>query len=291
MVFLILLKANRGMSGRKNIFFAVLLINLSFLFAGCVSDDSHRDANEIAQRAGLTREIIPTTPFPIVTWSRTVPPVNALRVYIEGDGFAWKSRTRPSDNPTPRDPLGLALAGADPSANVLYLARPCQFIGPPLPTGCSVNLWTDDRFSPAVIDAMNRALSQFVQRYPGVKIELVGYSGGGNIAALLAERRTDVRTLRTVAGNLDVGYVNAWHHVSAMPAAMSAIDHAQTLKTLPQIHFSGDADKTVPPDVARRFQQRVGGSCTRVESVHGMAHGSDWAAIWPQLLAIAMPAC
>ncbi len=60
------------------------------------------------------------------------------------------------------------------------------------------------------------------------------------------------------------------------------------LRTLPQIHFSGDADKTVPPTVARRFQRAVGGHCTQVDVVSGMAHGSDWAAIWPQLLAKAL---
>ncbi|VTP79138.1 Uncharacterised protein [Leclercia adecarboxylata] len=107
---------------------------------------------------------------------------------------------------------------------VFYLARPCQFIGPPLPDNCRVNIWTQDRFSPVVIDAMSEALNQIVLRYPRVQLDLVGYSGGGNIAALLAERRSDVRSLRTVAGNLDVAYVNAIHHVTPMPTAENAID-------------------------------------------------------------------
>lgn len=267
------------------------LINLSFLFTGCVSVDPQRGVNDIAKRAGLIGENIPTTRFVIATWSRTTAPVTSLRVYIEGDGFAWKSRTQASDNPTPRNPVGLALAVSDVHGNVLYLARPCQFIGQSLPENCSANWWTSDRFSPVVIDAMNEAISQFVKRYPGVKLDLVGYSGGGNIAVLLAARRADVRSVRTVAGNLDVNYVNALHHVTAMPDAMSAINHAAALRALPQIHYSGDADKTVPPIVARRFGQAVGGNCTRVEVVSGMTHGADWAAIWPQLLAKALPVC
>lgn len=272
------------MSKKRSGLTIAALINLSFLLAGCVSPDPRKEANEIATRAGLMGENLQTKPFLIATWSRTVPPVKRLRVYIEGDGFAWKSRTQASDDPTPRNPTGLRLAAADVNENVLYLARPCQFIGPPLPASCSVNWWTSDRFSTVVIDAMDDTLSQFVKRYPGVQLELVGYSGGGNIAALLAARRTDVRSLRTVAGNLDVAYVNALHHVSAMPDAVSAIDRASALSTLPQIHFSGGADKTVPPSVAQRFQRAVGGSCIQVEVVSGMAHGSDWAAIWPQLL-------
>jgi len=276
---------------KHDIFFVGLLISLSFLLAGCVSFDSRVAAKDIAQSAGLNREDVPTTPFLIATWHRMTPPVHSLHVYIEGDGFAWKSRTQPSSDPTPRNPIGLMLAAADKHQNVLYLARPCQFFAPPLPASCGVNVWTNDRFSPSVINAMNDVLNRFVKQYPGVKLDLVGYSGGGNIAAILAERRTDVQSLRTVAGNLDVAYVNATHHVSAMPNAVSAIDRAFALRTMPQMHFSGDADKTVSPAVAQRFQRAVGGNCSQVEVVSNMAHGSDWAAFWPQLLAKRLPAC
>lgn len=276
---------------KHDIFFTGILISLSFLLAGCVSDDSRITAKEIAQHSRLSRDDIQTNPFLIATWSRITAPVHSLRVYIEGDGFAWKSRTQPSDDPTPRKPIGLTLAATDKNQNVLYIARPCQFIGPPLPAHCDKRVWTSDRFSPSVIDAMNDALSQFVKQYPGVKLELIGYSGGGNIAAILAERRIDVRSLRTVAGNLDVAYVNAIHHVSAMPDAVSAIDRASALRTMPQLHFSGDADKTVTPEVAQRFQHAVGGTCSQVEIVSNMTHGSDWAAIWPQLLAKELPEC
>lgn len=137
---------------------------------------------------------------------------------------------------------------------------------------------------------MNEVLSQVIQRYPQAKVELVGYSGGGNIAALLAARRADVVSLRTVAGNLDVAYVNALHRVSAMPDAQSAADVAPELAGLPQIHFSGADDRTVPPAVAARFQQATGARCAQVEVMPGMAHGSDWAALWPGLLAKA-PVC
>ena len=268
-----------------------LLISLSLLFNGCISVDPEVAGQQIAARSGLTSEKFDADPFPVVSWQRIATPVRTLHVYIEGDGFAWKNRTTPSNNPTPHNPVGLKLAAADRHASVLYLARPCQFIGPPLPASCSVNIWTRDRFSPAVIDAMNAALNHVVQGYPGVKIDLMGYSGGGNIAALLAARRSDVRSLRTVAGNLDVAYVNALHHVTPMPTAASAIDKAPALRALPQIHFSGENDTTVPPAVARRFQQAVGGKCARIEVIGAMAHGSDWAKVWPQLLAQGLPDC
>lgn len=279
------------MQQKQNIFFLVLLIHLSFLLTGCVSGVLNQAANKMAARSGLISTDLQANQFTLVSWSRITPPVNLLRVYIEGDGFAWKSRTQPSNNPTPHNPVGLKLAASDTAANVLYLARPCQFLSSPLPRQCQVNMWTNERFSPAVIDAMNEALDQVVQRYPGVQLDVIGYSGGGNIAALLAERRRDVRTLRTVAGNLDVAFVNRQHKVSPMPHALSAMDAAATLRHVPQTHFSGEEDTTVPPAVAARFQQAVGGDCVRVERVAGMAHGSDWASVWPALLAKGVPAC
>lgn len=271
-------------------FTCVILISMSFLLTGCVSKNPRESADILAKQGGLTSENFSANGIYFHTWHRITPPVTLLRVYVEGDGFAWVSRTRPSDDPTPRNPVGLALAAADQSANILYLARPCQFIGPPLPAACNVHLWTDKRFSSNVIQAMNDVLSQVIQRYPQAKIELVGYSGGGNIATLLAARRADVVSLRTVAGNLDVAYVNALHRVSAMPDAQSAADVAPELASLPQIHFSGADDRTVPPAVAARFQQATGTRCAQVEVVPGMAHGSDWAARWPGLLATA-PVC
>ncbi|WP_105648477.1 alpha/beta hydrolase family protein [Cronobacter dublinensis] len=266
-------------------FTGVLLISMALFLAGCTGKNFREYADAQATKRDLIGKNFSARGLPLRTWQRITPPVTRLRVYIEGDGFAWVSRSRPSDDPTPHNPTGLKLAAADPSANVLYMARPCQFIGPPLPPTCNVHLWTDQRFSPQIVQAMDEALSQIVQPYPQARIELVGYSGGGNIAALLAARRTDVVSLRTVAGNLDVAYVNALHRVSAMPDARSAADVALMLANLPQRHFSGADDDTVPPAVATRFQQATGERCAQVEVVPGMNHGSDWAALWPGLLA------
>ncbi|XTZ38117.1 alpha/beta fold hydrolase [Salmonella enterica] len=269
----------KGFSG-----FALIL--LIFFSSGCATPDARLHANGLIKRAGFKVENLQTKFFLLRDLSKTTISAKVLRVYIEGDGFAWVSRTQPSNDPTPHNPLGLMLAAADPSANVLYLARPCQYIGPPLPTECSTAWWTDKRFSAEVIAAMDEALSQFVSRLPpGIELELVGYSGGATIAAQLAARRHDVRSLRTIAGNLDVAFVNQLHHVSPMPEATSAIDVAPVLATLPQIHFSGSEDHIVPTIVAERYRAVTGGRCTQVRVVPSMSHGSNWAAEWPALLA------
>lgn len=267
-----------------------ILIILVFFASGCADRDARITASALANSAGMTSENLQTKRFLLRALSKTSPSAKVLRVYIEGDGFAWVTRTQPSGDPTPHNPVGLMLAAADPSPDVLYLARPCQYIGPPLPAECTTTWWTDKRFAPEVIAAMDDALSRFVSRMPGVELELIGFSGGATIAAQLAARRHDVRSLRTVAGNLDVALVNQIHHVSAMPDAASAIDVAPQLSALPQIHFSGTEDSTVPVLVAQRFQQATGTRCAQVVQIPGMRHGSDWAALWPQLLA-QVPVC
>lgn len=269
---------------------SLLLIAIAFLLSGCGTTNRQADVDALTKITGLTSENLQTKTFVLRALSKTAAPVNILRVYIEGDGFAWVNRTTPSSDPTPRNPVGLKLAAADSSANVLYLARPCQFTDLPMPAACTTPLWTSKRFAPEVVDAMNEALTKFVSRYPGVQLELVGYSGGATIAAQLAARRHDVRSLRTVAGNLDVAYVNELHHVTPMPESLSAIDVATELSALPQVHFSGTKDTTVPTSVTRRFQQAVGSRCAQVVEVAGMEHGSDWAARWPTLLAT-LPQC
>lgn len=45
-----------------------------------------------------------------------------LRIYIEGDGFAWINPYTPSADPTPSETTALNLAQKDPFANVIYLA-------------------------------------------------------------------------------------------------------------------------------------------------------------------------
>lgn len=260
------------------------LIVLMFLTAACSHQDGRISVSMLAKRTGFVEENLQTKTFLLRTLSKIHPGSKMVRVYIEGDGFAWVTRSQPSSDPTPRNATGLKLAAADPSPNVLYLARPCQYIGPPLPAECASAWWTDKRFSLPVVEAMDEALSRLVSRMPGVKLELVGYSGGATIAAQIAARRQDVRSLRTVAGNLDVAFVNQLHNVSAMPEAVSAIDVAAQLASLPQVHFSGTQDSVVPVSVAVRYQQATGTRCTQVEQVAGMAHGSEWAALWPQLL-------
>jgi predicted esterase len=271
------------------LFFSRLLFLSIGLLAGCASPNEH--ANSMAQAAGLRREQIDAGDFVLTAFYRSTRADRPLNVYIEGDGLAWVSRYQPSDDPTPHQALGLALAAADPAPNVLYLARPCQFTPMSANPRCGVAYWTGKRYAEEVVASMNQAITDYVAKMetPGQRINLIGYSGGAAIAVLVAARRSDIASLRTVAGNLDEVEVNRLHKVSAMPDSLNAIDFARQVAAIPQMHFSGADDPVVPPAIARRFVTAAG-ACAQMRVVPGMAHESDWGRVWPGLLA-AEPRC
>ncbi len=114
-----------------------------------------------------------------------------LTVYLEGDGLAWLSATRPSSDPTPLTPMALLLAQADPGP-AAALARPCQY-GTLTAEGCDSRYWTSHRFAPEVIAATSLAVSRLKELSGAGGLRLGGYSGGAAVAALGAAERDDVR--------------------------------------------------------------------------------------------------
>lgn len=82
--------------------------------------------------------------------------------------------------------------------------------------------------------------------------------------------------------------VKRLHQVSLMPASLNAMDVAEQVQRIPQLHFSGSNDKIVPTAVTRSFVDKVG-ACAGLRLVDGVSHEGGWAAQWPQLLTISLP--
>ncbi len=248
-----------------------------------VGSDLHR-----AIAVGLSRVERPAHGFVLTTFERLTDRRKPVRIYIEGDGRAWITSVQPSADPTPRHPLALLLAIEDRTPNVVYLARPCQY-SRSRSRNCEPAYWTDRRFSREVVEAMNQVIDQILTDAGGSRIELVGYSGGAALAVLLAAKRKDVDSLRTVAGNLDTEWVNRYHRVSPMPESLNPIDVAERLQGLPQVHYIGDSDAVVRQDVAGRFLARQQQGCATVIAVRDATHETGWAAAWPALLEHPLP--
>lgn len=112
---------------------------------------------------------IETRDFKLASWQKISEPDGVYKFYIEGDGHAFDSRGRPTADPTPQGTMLRELAFGDPSPNVIYLARPCQYIMSPI---CAKRHWTTARFAPEVINAEYDAVRQTAG---GHEVILVGF--------------------------------------------------------------------------------------------------------------------
>jgi len=183
------------------IFHACLFLAGATAFSGCATTNPLDTAADIARGAELSPALIQTDTFTLTSFHRLTRASENLVVYLEGDGYAWVSRRSPSANPTPHNPVALRLAALDPSANVAYIARPCQYTDLELDRFCERAYWTDRRYAEEVVAALDQAIDQLVDQVNAPAVHLVGFSGGGGLVVLLAARRSDVASLRTVAGN------------------------------------------------------------------------------------------
>ena len=280
----------------RSLLASLLLLPLLLLTACVTGADMRQDrqqlANSIAAKADMSPFRLDAGRFTFQGYTRikAADSGNAA-LYIEGDGQAWRTYTQPSPNPTPTDPVGLRLAAQDTSmANVIYLARPCQYTRQWNQPGCPTRFWTSHRFAPVVIKSYMAALDRLKTRHDIDRFHLSGYSGGGAVATLLAARRDDVATLRTIAGNLDHARLNAYHNVTPMPDSVNPADKAGRLGDVAQIHYSGAADEIVPPMIAKSFIAKLAlGTCARHRIIEGATH-HNWRKFWPELAAD-MPAC
>jgi pimeloyl-ACP methyl ester carboxylesterase len=265
-----------------------LAVGLALLLAGCAGlpDPSARrqTALEVATAHGLARLPACRAALPVLVLGRDGPGTD-LVVYIEGDGLAFLNRTTPSPDSTPVQALALHLALLDPAPKVVYLGRPCQYASP-LPPVCRQALWTGARFGPQAVAALSAALSAAKEATGARRLHLIGYSGGGAMAVLLAAGRDDVADIVTVAGNLDTAAWTAWHHITPLSASANPADSAQAVARLPQVHVSGAEDTICPPFLAEAFLDRLG---RPPEARHlvlpGVTHHQGIEAAWPALLA------
>ena len=161
----------------------------------------------------------------------------ALTIYIEGDGANWVLQMVPPRNPTPRRSIVASLATQDRSPFIMYLARPCQFIDISQNKGCDPSMWADKRFSSHVIQLSNDAIDKVLRDLPAVQLNLVGHSGGGTLATLIASTRNDVRCLVTLASPLDISTWARSLSVAPLLLSKNPADPNVQLKNIRQTHF------------------------------------------------------
>ncbi len=260
-----------------------MLLLTAGLLTGCQSFSPERSiqaARQLAENHGFTRARVDTGHFSLTVYHRGLhAQADRLVIYIEGDGRSFITRRRVSTNPTPADPVALKMALADPSPAVAYIARPCQFVQP-LPDACKPRYWTSHRYAGTVVAAIDEAVGSLKRRSGASNLGLVGYSGGGSVAALLAERRGDIAWLVTVAANLDHAAWTDWHGDTPLHGSLNPVDGIKQLADVPQLHIAGSEDETVPPVLIQRFIQKLpAGTPVEFRLAAGAGH-HGWPAFW-----------
>lgn len=233
----------------------------------------------IATKAGfeLRKEVSP--PFSLTTFqSINKLGSDTLTVYIEGDGAPWVSSTLPPGDPTPLNPTSLILAGKDGRRPILYVARPCQYLDAAELRSCHYRYWTAGRFSPEVVNAIDEVINR-VKAATGTRwVRLIGFSGGGVIAALLAAQREDVLDLTTVAAPLDIEAWSAFHQISPLQGSLNPMDFIKALSQIRQLHLVGENDSIVPSVYVKSVEARM--PFAQFVFVPGYTHNCCWGENW-----------
>ncbi len=268
-----------------------LAIPVLLTLSGCTGHTAGQRAAEMEPalaRNGFSPLDVETKHFTLRAWRGPSAQSAAMHVYIEGDGFAWATRYQPSQNPTPFDPMAARLAMLDTQVNTAYLARPCQYVDLKL-RPCGREYWTASRFSQEVIDSMSEAVSRLKHMARANRIVLIGYSGGGAIAALVAAQRTDVSQVITVAGNLDIRAWTRLHGISGLAGSLNPADYWKPLAGVRQTHYIGERDAVMPPEIYDSYRKAFPASANiTMEILAGFDHKCCWVQAWPQLLAKAV---
>lgn len=245
---------------------------------GCASRP-YRAFEVSAQERGLTVGQLEAGAYSLRTFARSEDGASSARlhIYLDGDGRPFVTPRSVARDPTPVSPLVLDLLKADP-APALYLGRPCYH---GLQSGCDPRDWTVARYGPRVVDALAVAVARIAAERQVRELVLIGYSGGGVLAVLVAERVPAVSAVMTVAANLDIDAWTRLHGFSPLEGSLNPATMSLS-SAIPALHLQGADDRNVPPASIQRYRSRA--SEAVFVTVPGFGHTCCWARDWPQWL-------
>lgn len=239
---------------------------------------------ETAAQLGLSNRLLAGAPYQhrlfVNDPANRSNSIEELHVYLDGDGTPWKNGTRIADDPTPRNPLVVQMMAKDPMP-ALLLGRPCYYGLNKSPL-CHESLWTSHRYAADVVASMDTALRRWMSEKTVNNLVLIGFSGGGTLATLLASRLKNTSTIITIAANLDVDAWSRHHGYTLLAASLNPINDAHITANVRQFHLAGLEDSNVPAGIIESFSQTQKNALFL--AMPDYDHACCWLDIWPDIL-------
>ena len=259
------------------------LLVLNMLFA-CASPAQRID--KIADKFGFERKLISSNKFQHVVYfshsfKKQASKHQSLHIYIEGDGLPWLQRQVVAADPTPRNPLALKLMAHDNQSSV-YIGRPCYF-GFSRSEACNPLLWTHQRYGQVIVDSIVEVANKIIIEQEPQRVILIGYSGGGVLAMLMAEKIQRIDSIITIAANLDIEAWAKLHDYSLLEGSLNPATQAPLRREIQQWHLVGNEDINVPPELVQTVVNKQVGS-SKLISFDGFDHICCWSEQWSKIL-------
>ena len=190
---------------------------------------------------------IETEHFSIAVWEKnTIKKGQPLRIYFEGDG-----------NPNPVHKVAFDFAETDTTPNVIYVARPCQWVQDKICTQ-KPEIYQQARFHTEIMQEMQELTEYLIRKYRAPHVELIGYDGGAVVALNMATKVPTERVI-TIAGITDVDAYATYHELPSIvdEEIANPANELSQLAQIPQIHYVGKEDDVTPRRLVERFVGRM----------------------------------
>lgn len=266
-----------GTINGRNVFGLTILILICSI-VGCSSPALIAD--HYARANNYTRLAISGQDFTHVVYLKQQNSIHRWHIYLEGDGLPWISKHLIARDPTPMQSLMLKLMTQDTISNI-YLGRPC-YHGMVSESNCNPWLWTHGRYSEQVVSSMVSALNKLIHSRHIKQITLIGHSGGGTLAVLMAERIKEVDTIISLAGNLDVRAWTEQHGYSTLKGSLNPAKRPPLPKSISEYHFIGEQDRVIPLPAILQYVNKRPSACLNI--IHNCTHLDCWEDYWTPIL-------
>lgn len=270
--------------GKNTFILTIKLVCIITMFMGLLLQCTYNPVKRIDKEAiklGFKREVIVGEGFRHVIFFHNMQTTEkCLHVYLEGDGSPWETSTIIASDPTPHYPLMLDLMGLDFGPSV-YIGRPCYY-GMATDSLCEPGLWTAARYSQQIISSMVTVLNKILIDAAFEHVVLIGHSGGGTVAMLMASEVLQTKGIVTIAGNLDPELWANIHNYYPLDLSLNPSRRHSLSQDIYQLHLIGEDDKNVLPEMLRLAAGHQVNP--EVKIIQNFNHKCCWKDIWTEIL-------